>query len=70
MTRSENASNAGTFDSWSWEQTNFHADDTVDITYTDPDFVPVYTTDAIPEAELQVLCSMCGREYKKAHPKF
>ena len=58
MTRPGNVDtdvNAGTFASWSWEQTNFHADDTVDITYTDPDFVPVYTTDAIPEAELQVI---------------
>ncbi|XP_031566547.1 SCO-spondin-like isoform X2 [Actinia tenebrosa] len=33
---------SGLYDSWSWNSSNFHADDVMDSTYTDPSHVPMY----------------------------
>ena len=54
MTRTNVNFTAGVQGSWLWDETNFHVDDVVDITYTDPYFVPSYTTPSIPDEELQV----------------
>ena len=35
--------NAGKFGSWSWTESNFHSDDVMDSTYTDPSYKPAYT---------------------------
>ena len=40
--------NAGVFDSWSWTESNFHPDDVMDLTYTDPSYKPVYSLDDYP----------------------
>ena len=37
---------------WSWTKSNFHPDDQVDITYTDPDFVPSYTLDGFSDQDI------------------
>ena len=58
MNRTNETSTAGVQGSWLWDETNFHVDDIVDITYTDPDFVPSYTTPSIPDVELKVTIGM------------
>jgi len=40
--------NAGVFDSWSWTESNFHPDDVMDVTYTDPAYKPVYSLEDYP----------------------
>eukprot|EP00118_Oscarella_pearsei_P018941 m.198025 g.198025 ORF g.198025 m.198025 type:complete len:2548 (+) comp39552_c0_seq11:586-8229(+) len=40
--------------SWSWNHSNFHVDDTMDISYTDPTFVPSYSI-LHSDSELQLL---------------
>ena len=45
---------SGMKDSWSWNSSNFYHDDIMDITYTDPSFVPVYSLDGISQSLLQV----------------
>ena len=35
--------NGGKFGSWSWTESNFHPDDVMDVSYTDPTYKPVYT---------------------------
>lgn len=34
---------AGVKDSWSWTKSNFHPNDLVDISYTNPTFTPSYS---------------------------
>ena len=34
---------AGAVGSWSWTESNFHPDDVMDSSYTDPSYKPVYT---------------------------
>ena len=43
---------AGLENSWSWNESNFHPDDPLDITYTDPDFVPSYTLSGFSQATI------------------
>ena len=39
--------NSGLKGTWSWNSSNFHGDDVMDLSYTDPHFVPVYSLDGI-----------------------
>ena len=36
---------AGKLGSWSWTESNFHPDDQMDLSYTDPNYKPVYSLD-------------------------
>ena len=50
---------SGTRDSWSWNSSNFYHDDIMDITYTDPTYIPMYSLDGISQSLLQVNKLMC-----------
>ena len=50
---------SGTKDSWSWNSSNFYHDDIMDITYTDPTYIPMYSLDGISQSLLQVNKLMC-----------
>ncbi|XP_022804999.1 uncharacterized protein LOC111342215 isoform X2 [Stylophora pistillata] len=52
-------SGSGTRDSWSWNSSNFYHDDVMDITYTDPSYIPTYLLDGISQSVLQIATSMC-----------
>ena len=41
--------NSGLKGTWSWNSSNFHGDDVMDSSYTDPDFVPMYSLDGIDD---------------------
>ena len=45
---------SGSFDSWSWNSSNFYHEDVMDLTYTDPSYLPVYSLDGIPKSLLEV----------------
>ncbi|XP_022808830.1 mucin-like protein [Stylophora pistillata] len=51
---------SGTRDSWSWNSSNFYHDDIMDITYTDPSYIPMYSLDGISQSVLQIATSMCN----------
>jgi hypothetical protein len=34
---------------WSWKDSNFHPEDLMDSSYTNPTFVPVYSLDGIDD---------------------
>ena len=40
---------------WSWNSSNFHSDDVMDLPYTDPNHIPMYSLDGISDAILEVL---------------
>ena len=40
---------------WSWNSSNFHNDDVMDSSYTDPNHVPMYSLDGISDVILKVL---------------
>ena len=46
--------NSGLKGTWSWNSSNFHGDDVMDSSYTDPDFVPVYSLDGIDDVIVAV----------------
>ncbi|KAL9982165.1 hypothetical protein ACROYT_G010976 [Oculina patagonica] len=50
---------SGTRDSWSWKSSNFYHEDTMDLSYTDPSFVPVYSLHDIPESLIEIAASSC-----------
>ena len=50
---------SGTKDSWSWNSSNFYHDDIMDITYTDPTYIPMYSLDGISRSLLQVNKLVC-----------
>ena len=39
---------------WSWSHSNFHKDDTLDSSYTDPRFVPLYSINDIDSSTRMV----------------
>ncbi|XP_035672261.1 protein eyes shut-like [Branchiostoma floridae] len=49
----------GLYGSWSWNSSNFHASDVMDISYTDPTFVPIYSTDGLPERQILLATNLC-----------
>ncbi|XP_072022586.1 uncharacterized protein [Amphiura filiformis] len=51
--------NPGIQGSWSWNQSNFHVNDTMDKSYTDPHYVPIYSLDHIPEEQRKVAEEIC-----------
>ena len=53
---------SGTKDSWSWNSSNFYHDDIMDITYTDPTYIPMYSLDGISQSLLQVNKLMCTNQ--------
>ena len=46
--------NSGLRGSWSWNSSNFHGDDVMDSSYTDPDYAPVYSLAGIDDAIVAV----------------
>lgn len=46
--------NSGLRGTWSWNSSNFHSDDVMDSSYTDPDFVPMYSLDGIDDVIVAV----------------
>ncbi|XP_072043066.1 uncharacterized protein [Amphiura filiformis] len=51
--------NSGMYGNWSWEHSNFHVDDLLDMSYTDPNHDPVYTTDDLPAEDVALANSVC-----------
>ena len=51
---------SGTRDSWSWNSSNFYQEDIMDLTYTDPSYVPIYSLDGISQSLLQVRKDLCN----------
>jgi hypothetical protein len=45
---------SGLYDSWSWISSNFHIDDVMDSSYTDPSYVPIYGLDGVSNDLLEV----------------
>ena len=43
---------AGVAGSWSWTESNFHPQDKVDITYTDPNFKPQYSLEGFTKSQI------------------
>ncbi|XP_068732633.1 uncharacterized protein [Montipora capricornis] len=56
-------SNSSLRGTWSWNASNFHRDDVMDFSYTNPDFVPMYSLEGIDSfiiAKAQAACSSLG----------
>ena len=45
---------AGLKGSWSWTESNFHQDDDVDSSYTNPSFTPSYTISGFTKAQIKM----------------
>ena len=45
---------AGLKGSWSWVDSNFHPEDTVDPSYNDPSFTPSYTISGFTQAQINM----------------
>ena len=43
---------AGVQGSWSWTECNFHPDDPLDESYTDPNFTPSYTISGFTDDQI------------------
>ncbi|KAJ7370752.1 hypothetical protein OS493_030182, partial [Desmophyllum pertusum] len=55
--------NSGLRGSWSWNSSNFHSDDVMDLSYNDPNYVPMYSLDGIGDvivAKATAACSSLG----------
>jgi len=53
---------SGRLDSWSWNSSNFYHEDVMDLTYTDPSYLSVYSLDGIPNSLLEVRTFVNGVE--------
>ncbi len=54
--------------SWSWTESNFHPDDLVDISYTDPNFIPSYTLNDFSRDQIytgRIICFQVIIEYDR-----
>ena len=49
---------SGTRYSWSWNSSNFYHEDTMDLSYTDPSFRPIYSLQGISQSVLEVTIEM------------
>lgn len=49
---------SGTRDSWSWSSSNFYHEDTMDLSYTDTSFHPIYSLQGISQSVLEVTIEM------------
>ena len=49
---------SGTRDSWSWSSSNFYHEDTMDLSYTDATFHPIYSLQGISQSVLEVTIEM------------
>ncbi|XP_065830968.1 uncharacterized protein [Oscarella lobularis] len=47
---------------WSWNHSNFHKDDTMDSSYTDPKFVPLYSINDIDSSTRMIAESLCKQQ--------
>ena len=45
---------SGLLGSWSWNSSNFHANDVMDESYTDVNHQPIYTLDSLPNEIVEV----------------
>ena len=46
--------NGGTMGSWSWNESNFHKNDTFDLSYSNPNYQPSYDISGFTEEELDI----------------
>ena len=47
-------SGSGLQDSWSWNSSNFHADDVMDEMYTDSNHIAIYSLNDFPQDQVEV----------------
>ena len=47
-------SGSGLNGTWSWNHSNFHREDKLDVSYTDPNFIPLYSVTAVDMQVVEV----------------
>ena len=47
-------SGSGLNGTWSWNHSNFHKNDALDVSYTDPNFIPLYSITAVNTEVIEV----------------
>ncbi|KAJ7370756.1 hypothetical protein OS493_030186 [Desmophyllum pertusum] len=52
--------NSGLQGTWSWNSSNFHSDDVMDLSYNDPNYVPMYSLDGIDDVIVVKATAACS----------